>query len=200
MNDLIRQGRRRGARAGRARSLVEVAMLLSMLLPPPAAAGDRAPMYARAGLDIASSAARMWSPDAYLIYVENDERLDSHGAALRWGYLFHSPALKKSRVYSVRDGKIVVAEELGMRFEAPPIAGDWIDSGAAIRIADDGVAYRFRFDHDGRLDTMMLLRGAIQEDRPDRTTWMLVYTAPNVPSLFVVLDAADGKVLRLWRG
>ena len=49
-------------------------------------------------------------------------------------------------------------------------------------------------------DTMLLMRGAIQEDQPDRTTWMLVYTAPNLPALFVVLDAADGTVLRTWRG
>jgi len=197
VSDRTRHGRRHGRGVGLRPAW---ALLLVVLIPSAAGAADRAPMAARAGLDIATAAAHLWSPDAYLIYVENDEPIDSHGTAPRWGYLFHSPGLNKSRVYSVREGQIVVAEELGMKFEAPPIAGEWIDSDAVLRIADGGVAHPFRLEHDGRLDTMMLLRGAVEENRPDRTTWMLVYTAPNVPALFVILDAADGKVLRLWRG
>ena len=192
------QGRGRGGQA--AGNVARLVPLLAMLLPLRGSADDQVGAAARAGLDIAVAAAHQWSPDAYLIYVENDEPIDARGNAGRWGYLFHSPGLKKSRVYSVRAGQIVVAEELAMKFEAPPIAGEWIDSDAVIRIADHGVAHPFRHENDGRLDTMMLLRGAVEADRPDRTTWMLVYTAPNVPALFVILDAADGKVLRLWRG
>lgn len=178
--------------------VLPLALLLLGVLP--AAGGDRTPVHARAGLDLAAAAASIWSQDATLIYIENDEPLDSHGASRRWGYLFHSDALKKSRGYSVRDGRILVAEDLAMKFEAPPVAGEWIDSAAALTIADEGPARNFRHEHDGRLDTMLLLRGAIEADQPDRTTWMLVYSAPNLPSLFVVLDAADGKVLRTWRG
>jgi len=174
--------------------------LLLTVCAAPAPAGDRTPVHARAGLDLATAAATTWSPDASLIYLENDEPLDSHGASRRWGYLFYSAALKKARGYSVREGRILVAEDLAMKFEAPPIAGEWIDSAAALTIADEGPARRFCHEHDGRLDTMLLLRGAIEADQPDRTTWMLVYSAPNLPSLFVVLDAADGRVLRTWRG
>jgi hypothetical protein len=179
-----------------------LALLPALLLlgAMPAAGGDRAPVHARAGLDLAAAAASIWSQDATLIYIENDEPLDSHGASRRWGYLFHSDALNKSRGYSVRDGKILVAEDLAMKFEAPPVEREWIDSAAALTISDEGPARHFRHEHDGRLDTMLLLRGAIEADQPDRTTWMLVYSAPNLPSLFVVLDASDGKVLRTWRG
>ena len=175
-------------------------LLAISLLAAPAPAGDRMPVHARAGIDLAHDAAVAWAADAALVYIENDEAFDTHGASLRWGYVFHSATLNKARVYSIRGGKIVVAEDLGMKFEAPPIAGEWIDSGTAFRLADEGPARRFRFENDGRLDAMLLLRGAIQEDQPDRTTWMLVYSAPNLPSLFVVLDAVDGTVLRTWRG
>jgi len=175
-------------------------LALLLFAARPAAAEDRTPVHARAGLDLATAAATIWAPDATLIYLENDEALDSHGASRRWGYLFYSPALDKARGYSVRDGKIMVAEDLAMKFVAPPIAGQWIDSAAAFTISDEGPARRFCHENDGRLDTMLLLRGAIEADQPDRTTWMLVYSAPNLPSLFVVLDAADGKVLRTWRG
>jgi hypothetical protein len=176
--------------------------LLSLLLVAagPAACEDRTPVHARAGLDLATAAATIWAQDATLIYLENDEPLDTHGASRRWGYLFYSQALNKARGYSVKDGKIVVAEDLAMKFQAPPIPGEWIDSAAAFTIGDEGPARRFCHEHDGTLDTMLLLRGAIEADQPDRTTWMLVYSAPNLPSLFVVLDAADGKVLRTWRG
>ena len=200
MDDTILRPDRRGTTAAEALRAVTSGLLALMLLAAPAHARDRVPVHARAGLDLAGAAAAAWSPDAFLVYIENDEPLDSHGAAPRWGYLYYSPTLKKARVYSVRDGKILVAEELGMKFEAPPIAGGWIDSETAFTISDEGPARRFCFEHAGRLDTMLLMRGAIQEDQPDRTTWMLVYTAPNLPSLFVILDAADGTVLRTWRG
>ena len=192
MNEIIRRLERGVVSAAGA--------LLIILLASPAPAAERVPVHARAGLDLARAAATIWSPDAYLVYLENDEPLDTHGAAPRWSYLYHSPALKKSRVYSIRDGKILVAEDLAMKFEAPPVAGEWIDSAEAFSISDEGPARRYCFEHAGRAATMLLMRGAIQENEPDRTTWMLVYNAPNLPSLFVVLDARDGTVLRTWRG
>jgi hypothetical protein len=203
MNDCIR--RSPGGAAGPAR--VSRAALMLLLLPAmlalraaPASSEGRVPVHARAGLDLSRAAATIWAPDAYLVYLENDEPLDTHGATTRWGYLYYSPTLRKARVYSVRDGKILVAEDLGMKFEAPPIADGWIDSEAAYKASDEGPAREFVFAHDAKLKAMLLLRGAIEENQPDRTTWMLVYTAPNFPSLFVVIDATDGSVLRTWRG
>lgn len=200
MHDLIRRGKRGVPAAASPGSMGAAGALLVLLLASAAPAAERVPVHARSGLDLARAAAVIWSQDAYLVYLENDEPLDTHGASTRWSYLFHSPNLKKSRVYSIRDGKILVAEDLGMKFEAPPIPGEWIDSAEAFAISDEGPARRYSFEHAGRLDTMLLMRGAIQENEPDRTTWMLVYTAPNLPSLFVVLDARDGTVLRTWRG
>lgn len=200
MNNVMRHPRPGGTIGAQAARGVASALLAITLLAGPAPAGDRMPVHARAGLELAQDAATIWSADAFLVYIENDEVFDTHGASLRWGYLFYSAALNKSRAYSIRGGRIVVAEELGMKFQAPPIVGGWIDSETAFRVADEGPARRFCFEHAGRLDTMLLMRGAIHEEQPDRTTWLLVYSAPNLPSLFVVLDAADGKVLRTWRG
>ena len=47
---------------------------------------------------------------------------------------------------------------------------------------------------------MLLMRGAFRDDDPDATNWTLVYAAVSGPSLFVVVDAVDGKVRRTWRG
>ena len=196
MDDSLRRRRGHGSRIARAAACA----LLALLIAAPASPGRSVPVHARAGVDLAAAAAHIWSSDAYLIYIENDEPFDTHGASMRWGYLYYSPSLEKARGYSVREGKVVVADDLAMKFEAPPIPGDWIDSAAAFTISDEGPARRFCHENDGRLDTMLLLRGAIQDNQPDRTTWMLVYSAPNLPSLFVIVDAADGKVLRTWRG
>jgi len=179
---------------------VATALLALALSGAPAAARDPMPFGARGGLDIAVAAAWSWAADAVLIYVENDEALDPAGVSERWGYLFLSPRQEKARVYSVRDGKIVVAENLAMKFEAPPLASDWIDSGRALEAAEQGGGRAFREKHQGRLSTMLLMRGAFEDSAPDRTTWTLVYTAPGTPSLFVVVDASDGKVRRTWRG
>jgi hypothetical protein len=179
-----------------------LATVLSLvtLAADPAIAREPVPFAARAGLEIAQAAALSWAPDAYLVYLENDEDLDDAGAADRWGYLFFSPTLDKSRVYSVREGRILVAEDLVMKFEAPRLAPDWIDSGAAIAAADEKAGRAFREDHGGSLRTMLLMRGAFHDKDPDQTTWTLIYTAPDGPALFVVVDATEGTVRRTWRG
>ncbi len=163
-------------------------------------AAERLPLGARAGIDIARAAALAWAADAVLVYIENDEPVDDAGLSPRWGYLFHSASLEKSRAYSVRGGKILVAENLEMKFEAPPLASDWIDSGEALLVADKHSGREFRRDHQGRLSTMLLMRGAFHDGNPDQTTWTLVYTSSSSPSLFVVVDASEGKVRRTWRG
>ena len=177
-----------------------IAALLLALAPGSAGAAEHAPFPARAGIDLATAAAQVWAPDAYLVYVENDEDLAAEGAAPRWGYLFFSPALEKSRGYSVRDGRILVAENLEMKFEAPPVASGWIDSRAALEAAERDAGRAFRRDHQGQLATMLLMRGAFLDGDPDQTTWTVIYNAPGAPSLFVMVDAIEGKVRRTWRG
>lgn len=165
-----------------------------------AGAGDPPPFAAREGLELASAAAQAWSGDAQLVYVENDETLDDGGRSPRWGYLFHSASLDRARVWSVRAGRLVVADDLAMRFDAPPVAPGWLDSGAAVAAAESGGGAEYRKAHGGRLVNMLLVRGALSEGEPDATTWTFVYGAPGAPSLFVVVDATTGKVQRTWRG
>ncbi len=166
----------------------------------PARAADATPFPARTGLTLASASAEAWSADAVLVYVENDDALESSGTSARWGYLFYSPSLDQARVWSVRDGRIATAENLDMRFDAPPVASEWLDSSAALAAADEAAGQAFKKTAGGRLVTMLLMRGAFSEGDPDTTTWTFVYSAPGAPSLFVVVDATDGKVQRTWRG
>jgi hypothetical protein len=106
------------------------------------AARDATPFAARGGLELASAAAQSWSGDAVLVYVENDEGLnnDAAGTSPRWSYLFYSAAQDRARVWSVRGGKIATAENLDMRFDAPPVAAGWLDSGAALAAAERAAA------------------------------------------------------------
>ena len=185
---------------GGAPAALAAALALVALLAAGASAREHAPVAARAGLTSSAAAAQVWASDAALVYVENDEDLDDQGAAPRWGYLYFSASLQKARAYSVRDGEVVVAEDLEMQFEAPPVATEWIDSGAALAAAEARAGRAFRHDHEGRLATMLLTRGTFQVGDPNVTTWTLIYTAPHAPSLFVMVDAALGTVLRTWRG
>ena len=154
----------------------------------------------RAGLDVATAAAHAWAPDAALVYVENDETLNAGGTAERWGYLFYSATESQARVYSIREGKILTAENFDVKIEAPPLAQQWIDSGMALAIAEKKAGVDFREKHEGQVSSMLLMRGVFNEKNPDQTTWTVVYTAPDAPSLFVVVDALEGKVRRTWRG
>jgi hypothetical protein len=173
-------------------------LTVALALAAPLSAGEPPPTGARSGVDIAHAAAAAWAGDASLVYLENDEAVDAQGASPRWGYLYYSPTQDKARIYSVRAGRIVAAEDLQMKFEAPPVAGDWIDSGRALEVAEREVGRAFRKEHHATLGTMLLVRGAFQN--ADATTWTLIYTAPQEAPLFVMVDAIEGRVRRTWRG
>ena len=177
-----------------------LAVLAFSMAAEPASAGDKPPFQARTGVSIADAAARSWAPDAVLVYLENDEDIDAAGSAERWGYLYYSATMEAARVFSVREGKILVAENLEMLFDAPPLATQWIDSGRAVAVAEQMAGQSYRQLHQGKLSTMLLMRGAFYSGDPNQTTWTLIYTSPHAPSLFVVVDAADGSVRRTWRG
>lgn len=184
----------------RHRRWAAAAALVLLLHGGNAAAAARPPFAAHAGIATAAEAARVWADDAFLIYLENDEEVDDRGEARRWSYLYYSPRLDQTRGYSVRDGKIVVAEKLEIKLEAPPVSGPWIDSAAALEVAEKNGGREFRKEQNGTLQTMLLMRGAFDVRDPDRTTWTVIYRSPRSPSLFVVVDAAEGKVRRTWRG
>jgi hypothetical protein len=155
---------------------------------------------ARAGLALAAAAATAWAPDAELVYVENDEPLDASGRSLRWGYLFRSATLGRARVWSVRDGRIVTAENLELRFDAPPLPAGWLDSDAVLAAAEKAAAPAARREARGKLATMLLMRGAESGFDRDATTWTFVYGASGGAAFHVVVDAATGQVKRTWRG
>jgi hypothetical protein len=174
--------------------------LVAALAAAPGQAADPVLFPASAGTAVAEASARAWAGDAVLVYVENDEDLDDFGASERWGYLYYSPSLEAARVFSVRNGKVLVAEYLEMLFDAPPLSPTWIDSGEALEAAEHVAGRSYRKLNLGRLSTMLLMRGAFYSGDPDQTTWTLIYTSPHAPSLFVVVDAGNGSVRRTWRG
>jgi len=177
-----------------------VCALLIGALAQPSTAGDPVPFTARHGLELARDAALTWEPDAQLIYLENDEDVRPDGTAQRWGYLFYSPRVEKARGYSVSNGKIKEASDLGFDFDAPPLHDEWIDSQTALKAAEEKAGRKYRQDFGGRLSTMLLIRGAFYDKKPNETTWGLLYTSDTEPALFVVVDATRGKVVRTWRG
>lgn len=177
-----------------------LAAVLLTMTGSAALAGAHAPFAARAGLAQAQAAAQVWAQDAALVYLENDEDITEAGSAQRWGYLFFSPSLQSARSYSIRDARIVLAETLEMKFDAPALSSGWLDSDAALLAAESHGGSSFRRANGARVSSMLLSRGAFQPGAPDVTTWTVVYTSPGAPSLFIVVDAAQGRVFRSWRG
>jgi hypothetical protein len=181
------------------RRIVTIVVYLAVCARP-IWADDPAPFSARAGLEVARDAALSWAPDAHLVYVENDELVRPDGTAARWGYLFYSPLKAKARSYSVREGKVLEATDLGFDFESPPLSDEWIDSHAARIAAESKAGEEYCRTYNGRLATMLLIRGAFHEKKPDATTWALVYESDAQPALLVIVDAASGDVVRTLRG
>ena len=174
-------------------------LALGLLLAATAAAEERG-VDVRDVLDLAQDAARAWADDARLVYLENDEPVDARGRSARWGLLYWSAVRDEARAYSLREDEVQRAEDLGFDFAPPALAADWIDSEQARLHADEAGGSAFVRDHGGRLRTMLLVRGVLHLDDPERTTWTCVYDAPSQPSLWIVLDATNGEVLRRWKG
>lgn len=164
------------------------------------ARAEESPVSAQAVLPLAAASARAWADDAQLVYLENDEAVDAAGTSTRWGLLYWSASLERSRAYSLRENKVQRAEDLDFAFAPPPLAQGWIDSREALKRADAAGGAEFRSEFAGHLRSMVLVRGVLHLDDPERTTWTCVYDAPSQPSLWVVLDAESGKVLRKWKG
>lgn len=164
------------------------------------AGDDPIPFSPREALGLVEDAALAWEPDARLVYLENDEALTGAGESKRWGYLFYSPTTDQARGYSVRSGKIVAASDLQFEFDAPPLPGIWIDADVALAAAEKKAGARYREEFGGEVTTLLLVRGGFDEKKPDITTWTVIYTSPAAPSLFVLVDAVEGKVKKTWRG
>ncbi len=176
-------------------------MLVALTLASAAPLGaEEAPFTAGQGLALASSAAKAWAADAKLVYLENDEDLDGDGAAARWGYLFHSQAKERSRAYSLDRNEIRQAQDLEFDFPAPPVSTEWLDSSRALALAEEKAGRDYRVEHGGRLSTMLLSRGLFHQADPDLSTWTIVFSSASAPSLFMLLDAEKGRVVRTWEG
>jgi hypothetical protein len=167
---------------------------------PGAARADETPVPARSALDRAFDAARTWAPDAFLVYLENDEPLDAAGGAARWGYLFHSPTRAATRGYSVQGDDIRVAADLAFAFDPPPLPGTWVDSGVAFAAAENDGGREYREKTGGHVASLFLIGGLFHPKNPEAATWAIVYSAADEPSLWVVVDAESGNVIRTWRG
>jgi len=175
-------------------------MLAALLVATAAFADDAPSASARQGLDQAFDAAHTWAEDAYLIYLENDEPVSSSGQATRWGYLFHSPTRGISRGYSIENGAIRVASDLGFEFPSPPLPNQWVDSAEAFAEAEEECGRDYCQKTGGSVAAMFLVGGLLHPKNPEAPTWAIFYESKGEPGLWVVVDAESGKVVRRWRG
>ncbi len=166
-------------------------VLASLTLLPQVA--HAAPVTARAGLALAEQAADAWADDARLVWVENDSPLDAAGRAASWGFLFWSPTRGAMRSWSVRDNVIERAEDHAVTAPAPALE-IWVDSDAVVQGARSRALEAC--ESGCALENLLLVHGVFDKG----TAWVAVFSTPEGPSIYVVCDAASGRVLRDWRG
>jgi hypothetical protein len=172
-------------------------VIAALLLAHVARANDPPAIEARSGLDIASAAAQLVGAgrDADLPRERRRARRHRPGTAL--GPLPVLPATTdKARAYSVRNGKILTAENPDMKFVAPAVESGWIDSGAALVAAENWWPGASSARARGQARHHAPDARRVRRRELNRTTWLLVYTTPDAPSRCSCGRAADGKVAR----
>jgi hypothetical protein len=149
---------------------------------------------------LADDAARSWAEDARLLYVENDADVSLGGHAKSWGYLYWSDHRDAGRSYSLHEDRIVLANNPSVDLPSLPLHDNWIDSDAALDQAEASGGRDYRENRAGRVQNMVLVRGVFDEEHPERSTWTVVYSSPSYPSLWIVIDATSGDLVRKWEG
>jgi hypothetical protein len=157
------------------------------------AAARAEPVTARAGMTLATAAADAWADDARLVWVENDAPVDSVGRADGWGYLWYSREKHAMRSWSVRDARIVAAVDHTVSAEAPALDAGWKDSAD---IAARAWSERGDAAVTATLQSLVLVRGVFAPG----AAWVAVFDDGPGPRLHVLLDAANGDLLKRWRG
>ncbi len=169
------------------------ALLVCLTLTFPGVSFATPKVTARSGLGLAEQAADAWADDARLVWVENDAPVDDTGRAGAWGYLFWSPAKGSMRSWSVRDGKLDVAEDHSVTAPARGL-DSWVDSDAIVAGARSRALDAY--ESGCTLDSLLLVHGVFDKG----AAWVAVFSTPDGPSIYVVCDAASGRILRDWRG
>jgi hypothetical protein len=175
------------------RDLACLWLVLSAALP--VRSDEASSRTARDGLPMAQAAADAWADDARLVWIENDAELDSEGRAAAWGYLYFSPEKRALRSYSVRAGKLTVAQDHVVSTEAPGVDLGWKDSAEAAHAAWKHGGRDFA-SGNGTLESLLLVRGVFAQE----SAWVAIFSAERQPRLYLVLDALKGDVLKRWRG
>ncbi|UCE03590.1 MAG: hypothetical protein JSW67_05235 [Candidatus Latescibacterota bacterium] len=159
----------------------------------PSTVGSDTLRSARGCLEVALQAADAWADDAQLVWLENDAPVDAEGRADAWGFLFFSPQQGAMRSYSVREGVLALADDHAVTAPAPALE-TWVDSGDIAQRAWKRA--NEKCESGCALATLLLVRGVFAHE----TTWVAVFQSTSGPRLFVVMDAANGKIIRDWRG
>lgn len=178
----------------RSRNALALMVLVSGITFPVQASPPLVRASARGNLMVAMTAADSWADDARLVWIENDSPLQRDGSAIAWGYLFYSAANGSMRSYSIRDGKIRLAEDHAVTTAAPSVEQAWKDSP---EVAPQAWKRAQEYCAEGcELETMLLVSGVFHSG----VTWVAVFSSGQGPRLHVVVDASSGGFLRRWKG
>ncbi len=163
-------------------------------LPPMAV-----PTTARPNLEIADSAALLWAVDSELFMVGSTEKgVDFKGETEQWAFMYHSEERDTNHAFLLSGGKVVDEKDLN-RSPLPSteaISDEWIDSDAAIAVADmSGGGLDFRTDHgDSHIEANLFMSDEMGTDLIP--VWKFLYSSPtSEDSLKVTINAVDGSLV-----
>jgi hypothetical protein len=177
----------------RSASIFSAFLLGVLLIATTLAAADRG-QTARHALGLAELAADTWVEDARLVWIENNAPLDSQGRSKAWAFLFYSEALGAMRSWAVQEGKLQAPEDHSVRAEAPGLEPGWLDSTEIMEAVRKHAGSEDA--STSQLVSLVLARGVFDA----QPTWVAVFDRGAGPRLHLVLRAANGDLIRRWRG
>jgi len=146
----------------------------------------------------AEQAAIAWHPDAELLYlIGTGEELHVAGEALLWIYLFESGSADSMFMVMVSLGLPFIAEEVMDTLSIlDPLPDNWIDSDAAISVAETNGGSDWRATTGSNLLIATAGRGFYLKDLL-RPVWLISYsdTTEAGNNLYIHIDAVTGEFI-----
>lgn len=158
------------------------------------------PSTALHNLSVVEARARKWGPRTALVAVLAwGEDVDPAGTCAAWGYLFARPYADSSMILVGADSIIVQAHYVPVLPAKEPLPLGWVDSPAAVTLAEENGGQAFRAAHPRAWCAATLARGWI-EAHPHQPAWVVSYRTPESgAALEVAIDAFSGRILTTVR-
>ncbi|MFQ5605847.1 MAG: T9SS type A sorting domain-containing protein [bacterium] len=153
------------------------------------------PSTAQANLQAANQAAQAWAADANLLMIIGRYVLPPSGISEGWSFIYYSTNIDSARVFIAVEGNVAGEEPFLHTIPSfTPLPANWIDSPAAMAVAELNGGSQFRNANQITRIDVHLSRG-LYDLQPATAFWWFEYFSSTAPTFEIFVNAVTGEFI-----